>query len=98
MRNIKNYIKHLNKKDQEYILSNQSMINDILSQDLDNYEIETLISTWKYVEEQKNKKQITMKISPYTLNCLKIKAQKEWLPYQTFIWSILYKYVTWQIK
>ena len=74
---IQNYISHLNFEDKNLILSNQDMINDILEQDLDEEEIDSLISNAKFVQEQNERQQITIKIPKHTLNLLKIMAKKE---------------------
>jgi len=49
-------IKHLSKKDQEYILADEGMINDILEQSLDEEEIDSLLVTCRFVDAQRKKK------------------------------------------
>jgi len=93
---IQDYIKSFSRKEQDFILSNQNMVDDILEQSLNQEEIDSLLSTAKYVNQQEKKQQITIKLPIFTLNNLRIRAKKEWLPYQTFINSILYKYVHWE--
>lgn len=95
---IKQMIKHLNKQDQAYILANKNMVQDILEQQLDHEEIDALLATAHFVEAQKKKQQITMKLSQSTLEAIKLKAKQEWLPYQTLIGSILHKYTTGQLS
>jgi len=90
---IQDYIAHLGPVDQKYILANEKLVQDILEQQLDSEEIDALLSTAKYVDAQKERKQITMKLSAWTLKKLKIKARQEGIPYQTLINSVLHKYV-----
>jgi len=47
----------------------------------------------KSAKEFIKKKLITIRINQTTLNKIKLKASQEWIPYQTFIWSILHKFV-----
>lgn len=47
----------------------------------------------KAVKETTKKKNIHLSISNNVLQKLKVKAYQNWLPYQTYINSILYKYV-----
>lgn len=92
---IKKIIKNFfSKKDQEYVLSHPVLLQDIQEQKLDEEEIQTLLSTAYFVDAQKQKKQITMKLPSFTLENIKIRAKKEGMPYQTLINSILHKYIS----
>jgi len=82
---IKQMIKHLNKQDQAYILANDNLAKDILQQKLDHEEIATLLMTAHFVDAQKKKQQITMKLSNSTLEAIKLQAKQEGIPYQTLI-------------
>lgn len=95
---IKQMIRHLNKHDQAYILANKNMVQDILEQNLDHEEIDSLLATAHFVDAQRKKQQITMKLSQSTLEAIKLKARQEGIPYQTLIWSILHKYTTGQLS
>lgn len=50
-------------------------------------------SMQKAVRETTKKKNIHLSISNNVLQKIKVKAYQNWLPYQTYINSILYKYV-----
>ena len=93
MNSIYEIIAHLSKEDQEYILAHQELIDDIMEQQLDEEEVDALLTTSKYVDQQQSRKQITMKLPERTLQQIKIKAKQEWIPYQTLIGSVLYKFV-----
>ena len=77
MKKIHSYLKELTKKDQEFILSNQDLIDTIIEEDLDTEEIHYLISTAKYTIDQQKKQQITMKLPVATLKKIKMIAKKE---------------------
>ncbi|MCX6822884.1 MAG: CopG family antitoxin [candidate division SR1 bacterium] len=95
---IKQMISHLSKQDQAYVLANKNLVQDILEQQLDHEEIDALLSTAHFVEAQRKKQQITMKLSQSTLEAIKVKARQEGIPYQTLIGSILHKYTTGQLS
>jgi predicted DNA binding CopG/RHH family protein len=95
---IKHMISHLNKQDQAYILANKDLVQDIVEQKLDHEEIDALLATAHFVDAQKKKQQITMKLSQSTLEAIKLKARQEGIPYQTLIGSILHKYTTGQLS
>lgn len=78
-------IKHLTKQDQAYILANSHLIKDIIEQNLDQEEIATLLTTAHFVDAQKKKQQITMKLANSTLEAIKLQAKKDGIPYQTLI-------------
>ena len=78
-------IKHLNKQDQAYILANKDLIKDIREQKLDCEEIDSLLTTARFVDAQKKKQQITMKLANATLEAIKLQAKKDGIPYQTII-------------
>lgn len=95
---IKQMIKHLNKQDQAYILANKDLVKDVVEQRLNHEEIATLLTTAHFVDAQKKKQQITMKLANSTLEAIKLQAKQEGIPYQTLIWSILHKYTTGQLS
>ena len=78
---------------------------------LDNYEkkIEQNISNYKKASPQKiskiegiirtanEKKNISLRVNKYDLDQLKIKAEKEGIPYQTLISSVIHKFITNQL-
>ena len=78
---------------------------------LDNYEkkIERNISNYKKASPQKiskiegiirttnEKRNISLRVNRYDLGQLKIKAEKEGIPYQTLISSIIHKFITNQL-
>jgi len=78
---------------------------------LDNYEkkIEENISNYKKALPQKiskiegiirianEKKNISLRVNRYDLDQLKIKAEKEGIPYQTLISSVIHKFITNQL-
>jgi predicted DNA binding CopG/RHH family protein len=47
----------------------------------------------RIISKANKKNRITLRLNNQTLESIKRKAQEEGLPYQTFISSILYKYV-----
>jgi len=49
------------------------------------------------IEKTRRKKAITLRISENDLEKIKKEAEKEGIPYQTFITSILHKYITNQL-
>jgi predicted DNA binding CopG/RHH family protein len=95
---IKQLIKHLDTKLQSYILGNTHLVQDIVEQQLDHEEIEALLTTAHFVDAQKKKQQITMKLSNATLEAIKLQAKKDGIPYQTLTGSILHKYTTGQLS
>jgi len=82
---IKHMISHLNKQEQAYILANKDLMQDIVEQKLDHEEIDALLATAHFVDAQKKRQQITMKLSQSTLEAIKLKARQEGIPYQTLI-------------
>ena len=56
---IEQAIKHLSKKDQKYILADEDMIKDILEQNLDEEEIDSLLIVSRHLDAQKKKKQLS---------------------------------------
>ena len=78
---------------------------------LDNYEkkIEENISNYRKASPQKiskiekiirvanEKRNISLRVNGYDLNQLKIKAEKEGIPYQTLISSVIHKFITNQL-
>ena len=48
-------------------------------------------------EEMRKEARMNIRVSEHTLNALKELAYKEGLPYQSFVGSILHKYVTGQL-
>ena len=78
---------------------------------LDNYEkkIEKNISNYKKAPAQKiskieeiirianEKRNISLRVNRYDLDQLKTKAEKEGIPYQTLISSVIHKFITNQL-
>ena len=78
---------------------------------LDNYEkrIEENISNYRKASPQKiskiekiirianEKRNISLRVNRYDLDQLKIKAEKEGIPYQTLISSVIHKFITNQL-
>ncbi len=78
---------------------------------LDNYEkkIEGNISKYRKASPQKiskieriirianEKRNISLRVNRYDLDQLKIKAEKEGIPYQTLISSVIHKFITNQL-
>jgi len=85
------------------------MTKKIIKTTQEEFEIENAIIDWTFkpvenLDERKNmmqnavketikKKNIHLSISNNVLQKIKVKAYQNWLPYQTFINSILHKYV-----
>ena len=74
---IKKMISHLSKQEQAYILADKDLIQDIVEQNLDHEEIDSLLATAHFVDAQRKKQQITMKLSQATLEAIKLKAKQE---------------------
>jgi predicted DNA binding CopG/RHH family protein len=51
----------------------------------------------KLIEEANNKKSISLRVNQQDFNQLKLRAEKEGIPYQTLISSIIHKFVTDQL-
>ena len=51
----------------------------------------------KIIQRAKEKKNISLRVNSQDLDLLKLKAEKEGIPYQTLISSILHKFVTDQL-
>jgi len=51
----------------------------------------------KIIQKAKDKKNISLRVNGQDLDLLKLKAEKEGIPYQTLISSILHKFVTDQL-
>lgn len=49
------------------------------------------------IDEIKQKKAITLRINENDLEKIKLEAAREGIPYQTFITSVLHKYITHQL-
>ena len=78
---------------------------------LDNYEkkIERNISSYKKASSQKvakiegiiqkanEKRNISLRVNRHDLDQLKIRAEKEGIPYQTLISSVIHKFITNQL-
>ena len=88
---IDNYIAHLPSHIQDRILHDPDLVSTIVDNQLDPEEIDALMVTADYTESMTRKQPITIKISVWVLQRLKIKAKQEWLAYQTYINSLLYK-------
>ncbi|MEI8091592.1 MAG: hypothetical protein WCG98_05185 [bacterium] len=50
---IKQMIKHLSRKDQDYILSNKELVSDVVEQGLDQEEIDALLTTARFIDIQR---------------------------------------------
>jgi len=46
-------IKHLSRKDQDYILSNKELVSDVVEQGLDQEEIDALLTTARFIDIQR---------------------------------------------
>lgn len=51
----------------------------------------------KWAKNHNKKRKITLNLHERNINLLKLEAEKEGIPYQTFIQSVLHKYVTHQL-
>ena len=51
----------------------------------------------KIIKKAKEKKNISLRLNSQDLELLKLRAEKEGIPYQTFISSILHKFITDQL-
>ncbi len=51
----------------------------------------------RLIKTAKEKKNISLRLNSQDLNLLKIRAEQEGIPYQTFISSILHKFITDQL-
>lgn len=51
----------------------------------------------KIIKKANEKKNISLRVNSQDLDLLKLRAEKEGIPYQTFISSILHKFVTDQL-
>ncbi|MCG2712879.1 MAG: antitoxin [Candidatus Omnitrophica bacterium] len=51
----------------------------------------------KIIKKANEKKNISLRVNTQDLNLLRVRAEKEGIPYQTFISSILHKFVTEQL-
>jgi|GEM_PF-1634085 len=82
----------------EFALHDEDTKKDILEQNLDQEEILSIASVNMHHQKLAKKQKITMNIPNYTLQAIKISAQKLGVPYQTFISSILHQYATKQLS
>lgn len=82
----------------EFALIDEDTRKDILEQNLDKEEIESIVSVNMHLEKMSKKQKITMNVTWNTLTKLKMNAHKLGIPYQTLIWSILHQYTTGQFS
>jgi predicted DNA binding CopG/RHH family protein len=49
-------------------------------------------------EKKPKRKSYHFRLNEDDMQKMRDKAEKEWMPYQTLVWSIIHKFVTWKIK